>query len=139
MPFNRIYGTTYDVTRSPSSGLEFAHIPDQEYALRRRRQNETMRRGRGIPVREHSSRAPDINPRQRSTRNPLNAGLAPKQLASISGYLSISPITMSSEPTMAGTSAIRQPRQRSAVTDRLQNELLRARTRQGIAFPSLTK
>ena len=42
---------------------------------------------------------------------------------------------MSSEPTMAGTSAIRQPRHSSCVTDRLQNELLRARARQGIGAP----
>ena len=47
-------------------------------------------------------------------------------------YRSISPITMSSEPTIAGTSAIRQPRHSSWVTERLQNELLRARARQGI-------
>jgi hypothetical protein len=51
---------------------------------------------------------------------------------------SISPITMSSEPTMAGTSAIKQPRQSSCVTDRLQKQLLRARARQGIGEPSLT-
>ena len=51
---------------------------------------------------------------------------------------SISPITMSSEPTMAGTSAIRQPRHISCVTDRLQKQLLRARARQGIGEPSLT-
>ena len=54
-------------------------------------------------------------------------------------YRSISPMTTSSEPTMAGTSAMRHPRQRSLVTDRLQNELLRARARQGIALPSLTR
>ncbi len=53
-------------------------------------------------------------------------------------HRSISPMTMSSEPTMAGTSAIRQPRQSSCVTERLQNELERARARQGIALPSLT-
>ena len=35
----------------------------------------------------------------------------------------------------AGTSAIRQPRHSSWVTERLQNELLRARARQGIAPP----
>ena len=39
---------------------------------------------------------------------------------------------MSSEPTIAGTSAIRQPRQSSCVTDRLQKQLLRARARHGI-------
>ena len=33
---------------------------------------------------------------------------------------------------MAGTSAIRQPRHSSWVTDKLQKQLLRARTRQGI-------
>src|SRR5262249_11025072 len=34
-------------------------------------------------------------------------------------YRSISPITISSEPTMAGTSAIKQPRQSSLVGERL--------------------
>lgn len=55
-----------------------------------------------------------------------------------SPYLSISPITISSEPTIAGTSAIRQPRQISGETDKLQKQLLRARARQGIEPPSLT-
>jgi hypothetical protein len=45
---------------------------------------------------------------------------------------------MSSEPTMAGTSAIRQPRQSSCVIERLQKQELRARARQGIELPSLT-
>ena len=54
-------------------------------------------------------------------------------------YLSISPITMSRLPTMAGTSAIRQPRQSSWTTDRLENELDRARTRHGIGEPSPTR
>ena len=39
---------------------------------------------------------------------------------------------------IAGTSAIRQPRHSSCVTDRLQKQLLRARARQGIDVPSLT-
>src|SRR5207244_5658122 len=46
---------------------------------------------------------------------------------------SISPMTMSIEPTMAGTSAIRQPRQISLVTLRLQKLDERARTRNGTA------
>jgi hypothetical protein len=53
-------------------------------------------------------------------------------------YRSISPMTMSNDPTIAGTSAIRQPWHSSCVTERLQKELLRARTRQGIDDPSLT-
>jgi hypothetical protein len=53
-------------------------------------------------------------------------------------YRSISPMTISNDPTMAGTSAIRHPWHSSVVTDKLQNELLRARARQGIAEPSLT-
>lgn len=48
-------------------------------------------------------------------------------------HLSISPITMSIEPTIAGISAIRQPRQISLVTDRLQKLEERARTRRGTA------
>src|SRR5207253_4345405 len=44
---------------------------------------------------------------------------------------SISPMTMSMEPTMAGTSAMRQPRQMSFVTLRLQKLDDRARTRNG--------
>ena len=40
---------------------------------------------------------------------------------------------MSRLPTMAGTSAIRHPRQSSCVTARFENELERARTRHGIA------
>lgn len=53
-------------------------------------------------------------------------------------YRSISPITTSNEPTMAGTSAIKQPWHSAFVTDRLQKLLLRARARQGIASPLLT-
>ncbi len=59
--------------------------------------------------------------------------------AEIARYRSISPITMSNDPTIAGTSAIRQLRHSSLVIDRLQNELLRARARQGIELPSLTR
>ena len=54
-------------------------------------------------------------------------------------YLSISPITISNEPTMAGTSASNTPRHNSPVTDKLQKQLLRARVRQGIEVPSLTR
>lgn len=50
----------------------------------------------------------------------------------ITRHLSISPITMSREPTMAGMSAIRHPSQSFAVTDRLQNEELLARARSGL-------
>jgi cyclopropane fatty-acyl-phospholipid synthase-like methyltransferase len=50
-------------------------------------------------------------------------------------HLSISPMTMSMLPTMAGTSAIKQPRQISSVTLRLQKLDDRARTRNGT--PSL--
>ena len=64
-------------------------------------------------------------------------GVPPKRFF-VNNYRSISPITMSSEPTIAGTSAIRQPRHSSWVTERLQKQLLRARTRQGIESPSLT-
>jgi len=49
-----------------------------------------------------------------------------------SDYLSISPITMSSEPTMAGISAIRQLAHSGAVTDKLQNDELLARARSGM-------
>ena len=51
------------------------------------------------------------------------------------GQRSISPITMSSEPTIAGMSAIRQPRPISLIGERLLKQLLRARARQGIAVP----
>ena len=54
-------------------------------------------------------------------------------------YRSISPITMSSEPTMAGTSASNTPRQRGSVTERLQKQLLLARARIGSACPSPTR
>src|SRR4051794_17724048 len=54
-------------------------------------------------------------------------------------YRSISPMTMSSEPTIAGTSAIRHPRQSALVTDKLQKLLLRALARQGIDSPLLTR
>lgn len=50
-------------------------------------------------------------------------------------YRSISPITTSNEPTIAGMSAIKQPRQRAFVTDKLQKLLLRARARHGTASP----
>ena len=39
------------------------------------------------------------------------------------------------EPTMAGISAIKQPRQVSGTMQRFENELLRARTRQGLRNP----
>ena len=45
---------------------------------------------------------------------------------------SISPMTMSNEPTMAGTSAIGTPVQISWMTERLEKQLLRALTRHGI-------
>ena len=54
-------------------------------------------------------------------------------------YRSISPITMSSEPTIAGTSAIKQPRHNSCVTLKFEKQRLRARARHGIDVPSLTK
>jgi hypothetical protein len=54
-------------------------------------------------------------------------------------YRSISPITMSSEPTIAGTSAIRQPWHSRLVIERLQKQLLRARARHGIESPELTR
>ena len=53
-------------------------------------------------------------------------------------HLSISPITMSRLPTMAGMSAIKTPRQSSPVTDRLQKHELLARARAGSASPSPT-
>ena len=53
-------------------------------------------------------------------------------------YRSISPITISSEPTMAGMSAMRIPRQSGPVTDRLQKQELLARARNGSASPSPT-
>lgn len=46
-------------------------------------------------------------------------------------YLSISPITMSVEPMMAGKSPIRQPRQISPITLKLEKLEERARTRNG--------
>ncbi len=51
---------------------------------------------------------------------------------------SISPITTSSDPTIAGMSASRMPRQRGPVTERLQKLLLLARARTGIGEPSPT-
>jgi hypothetical protein len=48
-------------------------------------------------------------------------------------HRSISPITISNEPTMAGMSAMRHPAQSGAVTDRLQNDELLARARKGLA------
>jgi hypothetical protein len=71
-----------------------------------------------------------------STRLP--AALAMDGIAAY-GQRSISPITMSRDPTTAGTSAIRHPRHSSEVTDRLENELDRARARHGIADPSPTR
>ena len=71
-------------------------------------------------------------------------GLLPAALVSASyefGRIqrSISPMTTSSEPTIAGMSAIRQPAQSGAVTDRLQNDELFARARNGTAlsFPTM--
>ena len=52
----------------------------------------------------------------------------------MANHLSISPMTMSMLPTMAGTSAMRQPRQISLVTLRLQKLDDRARTRSGTAI-----
>lgn len=46
-------------------------------------------------------------------------------------HLSISPMTMSMLPTIAGMSAIRQPRHRSLVTLRFEKLEERARTRRG--------
>lgn len=46
-------------------------------------------------------------------------------------HRSISPITISSEPTIAGMSAMRQPAHSFSVTDKLQNDELLARARQG--------
>src|SRR5690242_732897 len=82
-----------------------------------------------------------LNPRSRihdaSAATPVDlCGICGESQRSAT-YRSISPITISSDPTIAGTSAIKQPRQSSCVTERLQNELLLARTRQGIELPSL--
>src|SRR5581483_8186470 len=48
-------------------------------------------------------------------------------------HRSISPMTMSIDPTMAGTSAMRQPRQMALVTERLRKLDDFARTRSGTA------
>ena len=81
----------------------------------------------------------EADSRERRRGAPDTAAGRVGELCRMAGnYRSISPITMSNEPTIAGMSAIRQPRHRSLVTDRLQNELLRARTRHGIASPLLT-
>jgi len=79
------------------------------------------------------------------SRSPIVIGLAIGALA-IAGVVAFTSFRnkaetaehSSSEPTTAGTSAIRQPRVSSCVTDRLQKQLLRARTRRGIVPPSLT-
>jgi hypothetical protein len=55
------------------------------------------------------------------------------------GYLSISPITMSREPTTAGMSARRKPSQSGAVGARLQKQELLARARSGFTSPLPTK
>lgn len=62
-----------------------------------------------------------------------------KQLAKVNCYLSISPITISSEPTTAGISARRNPSQSGAVGARLQKHELLARARRGLASPFPTK
>ena len=49
-------------------------------------------------------------------------------------YRSISPITMSSEPTIAGMSPSRKSLQMGAVTERLQKHELLARARSGFAL-----
>jgi hypothetical protein len=54
-------------------------------------------------------------------------------------YRSISPITMSSEPTTAGMSASRKPSQSGAVGERLQKQELLARARSGSAASLPTK
>ena len=66
-----------------------------------------------------------------------SSGPARDRLESLS-YRSISPITTSSEPTIAGMSAIRQPAHKGPVTDRLQNDELLARARRGLleSFPT---
>lgn len=67
----------------------------------------------------------------------IRPGLVGREAGRRRRYRSISPITMSSEPTIAGTSASRQPRQSSLVTERLQKQEERARTRHGIDSPVL--
>ena len=56
-----------------------------------------------------------------------------------SDYLSISPMTMSSDPTMAGISAIRQPSHSFSVTDKLQKLELFARARNGLFASAPTR
>ena len=66
--------------------------------------------------------------------NPKDDELAKESDKLESSYRSISPITTSSEPTMAGISASRKPSQSGAVTERLQKQELLARARNGSAL-----
>jgi len=65
--------------------------------------------------------------------------VADERLAEIGCYLSISPMTMSSDPTTAGMSASRKPSQSGAVGARLQKQELFARARSGLTSPFPTK
>ena len=54
-------------------------------------------------------------------------------------HRSISPMTISSDPTIAGMSAIRQPPQSSSVTERLQKDELFARALNGMLLSTPTR
>ena len=78
--------------------------------------------------------SPEDDEREDSAPPPLPPTTRPGERASFDELFATP-----SEPTIAGTSAIKHPRHSSGQTDKLQNELLRARTRQGIEEPSLTR
>ncbi len=123
------YRTNYPAPTSPSSSNFFVSAERRPLQL--------------LAAQQHFPAAGACSPKAQRfvSLNPDQIGQT-QNWTSLNGkvtHRSISPITMSSEPTIAGTSAIRQPRHRSCVTDKLQNELLRARTRDGIApLPLLT-
>src|SRR5262249_43587818 len=108
--------------------LHFVRNRDVLLPLRRRgRGNVGAHRARHECYREQSRNEPDhVQSSERCFRIVGRVSNLPQR-----AYRSISPITTSMLPTIAGTSATRQPRHSSFVTLRFAKQLDRARTRSG--------
>src|SRR5688500_10721404 len=99
------------IVRQPGTGRRKRVAPDRQLCRQLRAARAPGKDARGCTVEDYGQVI-------------LAADDAVLVLLACADQRSISPMTMSREPTIAGTSAIRQPRQSSLVTDRLQKELL---------------
>src|SRR5581483_10704772 len=139
----RVHETAADVRahldRVPACRLEVEHVVEarDRHAVRRRQVE------RVADLLERFAREPAVlllrEPERRQDRR-LRARIAPRDLLDLrpQAHRSVSPMTASSEPTMAMRSAMSAPCEHVAVACRAWNDGGRKWTRHGLGPPSLT-